>query len=1499
MSGPGGVGSLPSSRLTRILQEKAEALRKKRQTAEVALKEAEERLGQLDLLRIAPASATERMQQLHELVRRSDWDQVETGAQALLAELATAAPGLLEERRTKTAQTVERFSALGISFPPNVAAELEALAHPPAEAAWTDTLARLARLEETIRAAASEYLDGVRGRALAVAEWAGLTPARRTEFERALPSGVDATREESLADAVAAVQRALAEQLPEASARHAAAREVATRLRATAEELGAPTAPLDAALRADDAATLDRWPASVAAIEAAIPEVADGLRDRCRQALEGLRTSLASLREYEVDASGAVAAVEAALARLPTVPPPEISGLLAEARAQAEEPIVTVVAGLLDEVRPRIAGARRLGRDPSEVFAAMNRAREALRLKIYSEALAAAQESLDKVSGLTEDLDSAREELLTLTEMLVKFHEAGFPTEPFDAPVGRVRAYLDRADVTGARAALQETVRTAGKEAVRFFGERWAALDRARAYAHDHGFVAPEAEAPFAEGKALLGSGDLAAAAERIARFEVELRATAGPYVARRVEEMEKAFGEITDPALTAPVRRLLADADVALRVKQDVVASVESLRKAEREFASVFGAHASALVEALEAEVRVLSSMGGASDEIQRQIDEVQQIYNMGNFVQASRASQEIRTRARQQQLQRADEAISHAKLALVELEPIGLDLSTLRPLLDEAQAAARDGQYLEAYRRAGQLEQSCAQGRTAAQAIVERISHLQDELGRLLASGGDAAPFYEPLRESRSELHALRFDRARALLDDADARISAETARVETDRLLGEIGLLIEEGRQLGAPVDPATHRLESLKTERTTAAPEATRTGAVLLHDEVLALLRPILEENLRSLERDLDVARSAGVPLDRIVAPLAEARRRVALPVPTGAAALIDEVRTALISTRGFVEHAERAAKRVHEALSQAELLRVEVGELRARAARFDGLVSDREYARVVELAGPLERELHQATYRHVSRTLAGFQATVTQLRRDGANTSVAENLLHQARMSLDEGRPLDAVQLAARSERELERADLQHRLAEGCLAAAERAIGEATHEGAVSPEAGDALRAAKASFAKGSYPDVFDRAILIAEAVVVARDGRRRAHEAIDVADHQLAEATTLGAVAEDAARELAEARAELEAGHYSPAVRRAREATEMARWAIDRTFAAPLGELRRQVDAARAEGVSAELESVDALVASAEAAARAHQWTEGRALIVQAEDGARRLFDEILDGRWREIEAEAREAGDPTATEAARRQDVAHKLAELRRGHDIGGALRLVHDEHALLQAQHTERVVRALGTLRDRLWVGERLGVDTTPVMQTFGEARAAVDAGRLAEATKLLERAGTSLEETVRAPLTRRRKELASEVTFAEEGLHVSVGPVKDQLREADALLGGGHLLDGGAKLLKVEEELNLRKSLHRELTNLHYLIDASLGRAEERQVDTTRARALLDESLRLRATDYAAALEKAREALKLLQSEGVVVPEASAPAAAAPATTPFWPFRRPPPG
>jgi hypothetical protein len=1495
-----------SSRLTRILQEKAEALRKRRQSAEALQKEVEEQLSSLTTLGISPAEAPERLVHLRELARRSDWDGVEIQAKALIDYLGRTVPSSIESRRRHTVEAAGSLAGAGIVLPPEVAEELRQLEHPPEGSSWSDTVGRLAKVETALGSAQQSYVSTARTQALAVATWVGLSPARRAEFEELIEVAVAPAADGRVVEALDQVRRSLVEGLPEAKERRDDVREAAARMAAAAKEYGASTTRLDSAVRDDADAAPERWPESVRGIEDALVEVGEGLRERGTQALDTLRVALNATREYGVDPTAAQQSVEEASARLTTASPLEITPLLAEARRAAEEPIVAVVAGLLDEVRPRIAEARRLGRDPSDVFAAMNRAREALRLKIYSEALAASQEAVDRVGRLTEDLDVVREELAAVEEMLERLRRVHFSTETFDPQIQRIRGHIERAESDAARKLLQETVLALGREALQYFLQRWSSLDGVREYARDRGFLPSETDPAMTEVRVLLDAGQLAEGVERLVKVEIALRTAAEPFVARRIEEMEKGFADIPDEALAAPIRRLLADADVTLRVKSDVIGSLESLRRAERDFASVFAGHASALVEQLEAEGHVLESMGGAGDEIQRQIDEVQQIFNMGDFVQASRASQEIRKRAQQQQLLRSEEAVSHAKLALVELDTMGLDLTKFRAQLDEAQAAARSAKYAEAYRIATRLEESAARTWTAAQEIVEALNAAQEVLGRVRESGTDPGPFYEPLRNARVAFQALDFDGARALLETVQRGLGDEEARAETTRLLADLERLIEDGRRLAIPMEAFAARLAGMRTEQTTAPPPATRTQARLVHEEIVALVRPVLEENLRGLERDLDIARGAGVDVERILGPLSEARRRIALPVPAGAAALLDEARAEFVDTRGFVEHAERVAKRAREALAEADLLHVEVPSLRSAMDRLEAGLAQRQYARVVELGGPLERELLQATYQHVSKTLASFQAMLTRLRREGGDTTVAENLLHQARMALDEGKAVEALQLAGRSESELERADLQRRVAEGSVQAAERSLNRAVSEGVLAPAASDELATAKAAFQDRDYFAVLDRALAASDALGIVRENHRRAKDALAATDRQLAEAAALGADMTEATARVNEARQLSEAGQYPETVRAAREATEMARWAIERLFAGPLGELRRVVEQGRKEKLTTEIDPVEAIVAEGEAALRAREWKQVSEAIERAEVASRRAFEAVVDVRWREVEADSARIGAVPVGETARREEVQQRLSELRTKRDFPGALELIRTELALLHRRRQERVESRIAELKAQLWVGERLGLDTTPVMQTFSEARSAADAGKLDEADRLLGEALPALEKAIREPFARRQKEVVTELNFAQEGLHVSVGPVQERLREIEELDQAGHVLDAGRSLLAAEEDLNLRKSLHRELMNLHYLIDAALGRAQQNRVDTTVARQLLAESIRLRDSDYAAALEKAREALRALQGESPAATpvtaasgtsEAPVATPAASPTSTFWPFRRPP--
>lgn len=1455
------------------------------------VKEAEALLERLDRLGIALPERADRQDRIRDLGRRSDWDTVEAQAKEFLTYIQEAGRAPFRAKRGELAQWAKGFQQFGVPLPAPTATLAEAVAADPEPEPWTAALGATVDLDEGLHAVENEFSRQARERSQALARWVDEPADRLSGLDGKVRAALEPVREGRVEAALGDVARLLRAELPAAVERHDRIVGVGRSLIEVARELGVPFGPLEKSITADAEAHPTQWPATVPAVEAASVEVASAMRERVGQALQSLRGTLESLRDYGVDPTAAMVTIEESLGALPEAGPDGLPGLLERAREATESPVVSVVASLLDEARPRLVEARQLGRDSSEVFAAMNRAREALRLRIYSEALSAAQEALERVNQLTSDLESLRDEAEALGELLGRLRGAGFSTGEYEAGFQRLRGLLESVQITAGRSELDQLVRELGEASYGFFDRRRTQVESLTETARERGFVPAEADGELAAARQALAEGDVAGAGERLSRLEVALRLAAGPYVSRQVEEMERGFAELPDPSLAASVRRHLADADVSLRVKEDLTGSLDSLRRAEREFSAVFAAHASALVEELEEERRTLESMGGTGDELQRQIDEVQQIFNMGEFVKASRASQEIRARARQQQLVRAEETVSHAKLALIELSKMGLEIGTLRERLEVAQAHLKDSALVQAWTVAGEIESQAGKTKALAQRVLDAIGQITERWQALERAGVEVDQERQQLAEARSEYQALDFEGALATVGAVERRLAEAQAAGEVTRLRAEIGLLLEDARRLGLPTGRFESAVSGMGANGEGKPASALLERAEPLHTSLVSELRPVLEENLRGVERDLEVASGAGVDAAPVEALLSEARRRLTQPVPTGVAEKVEEARARLAETRGFLEHAERAARRAREALSQAELVHVAAGPYRTRLEGIERELSQRRYAEVIDQAATLERELHQTTRQHVDRALAGFHGLIARARQAGTNPTLAENLLAQAREAMDDGRPLESLQLAARSEQELERVELQLQIARESMSVLERSLDRAHRSGVVTPAADSEAQRAHDAFEHHDYPQALELIFDASDLIAVGTEGHRRARDALGLAEAEVGAARETGAEAAEAVGVLDSARAEYRAGEYGKAIRTAREAVERARWAAERQYAGALLEVRHLIEVAEGAGASGEGAAAARVHADgAEAALKSQAWESARSELSAGRAAALGLLDALVEARLAELQA-AGAGGEEIAGEPARRKEFDDRIAAARSRGDYPGIFRDGAEELERRKILRTQGLGRRLAQFKEEVLVGEKLGLDTTPVMELLSEAKLSLEAGHPEPVPGLIERGTQELSELVRGRLTERRRSLKTEVLFAESGLHVQLGPVPGLLLKLDETESHGEVIAAARILLEAEEDLNRRKSLHRELLNLHYLIDAALAKAAERHLDTSDVLRLLEESIRLRATDYARALEKARAALQHLQGQLRAVEM--------PVSTGFWPFRRPPQG
>jgi hypothetical protein len=1486
MTGSEGMGAMPSSRLTRLLQEKADALRKRRQSAEAEADRAEGLIRRLAEVGIAVPDAKERQEKILEWQRKSDWESAENEAKELIRYVEASAAVRLGERRQRWLERAERLRALRpTSAEPidRLIAKGRDLIFGPGLGQEIDTFLGLA--EELSRGEA-DCAEAYRAEVERAARWMGLSDADWALLRERLEPILRPITTGEPSEALDHFSQTILELLPQAAETRERNRREAADVVDLAREIGFPATAVEAALAADESATPGQWGETGPAIGKAIQAVQSELRSRVIQAIDYLETTLHGLREHGADASEAVEEIGRLRVRAEQARAAELGALLSLARTAAEEPVVGVVAGLLDEVRPKLVEARELGRDPAEVFAAMHRAREAMRLKLYGDALAASVEAIDRVGQLTVDLDAARDEAEGLGRILGRLEPFKIATAPFRQALVEVSDHLDRFEIEPARAILRDTLRALGRESARYFAAEVQRLTTAAEIAAQRGFLPDGVRANLEKARAEIDAGTLPEAGESLALADVALREAAAPYVARRVEEMRRGFEEIRDQALAAGTLRSLADADLALRVKDDVTQSLESLRQAEREFSAVFAAESSSLLEALDEREHVLEEMGGAGTEFLRQSDEIQQIFDMGDFVRCALAAREYLAATEGTQRTRAEEAISHAKLQLVELAQQGLEPPLLRTRFEAAQQDLAAGRMVEAYRGAAEVQAEAGRRQAAARAAAARLTEVKDQLLELEREGVDALTFQEELAAAEAAYRGHDFERVRSAADQLAGRLASAVEGARIRRVIAEADQLAADAVRLGVPVEEYDRQIAEARSALDTDGAASALARAQAAHEGIVRTLSPVLSENLRTIEEDYEVARAAGVELGPLSATLAEARRRLALPVPVGVAERIEAARNQLAETRGFVEHANREAQRVAEAFGQAELLHLVSAPMRSEVEALERAIADRRYARAIEIAGPLEREIRQATAQHVSRTVAGLQGMLVRAHQDGVPTTAAEAILAQARSELSAGRPIEAIQLAAQSEGEIERIGLQTRVARGALETLEQKLVHLEKEELKTPRAAALARDARAAFDRGEFTVAIELAFESIDELAQEREVSRKARDAIELAARQVKEVIAHGVEDPEVEAVLAKARELAEEGEYPAASARARVAADLARDALERRYASGLANARSLLETAR----RLELEGTDPVAASlerAEASFQAKSWAAAEEAFEAGRAGVVALLDRALADRLAEIARRHGGGAPPPPEEADRRSAWREAVAAAKAHGAYADAFEAVAQEERHGRESTKTELDKRVADLKDRLWVGERLGLDTTPAMQRFSEARSAVDQDHFEAASKAVDQGLGALDEVIQAGLAKHLRDVETEMHFARDGLHVHLGDLGERLANVESLAAKHELVAAGRLLLATEEELERRKSYQRELTNVFYLIEAGLRRASDARLDTTEARRRFDASTREAARDYPAAIEQARAALKLVQ--GLL--KSSEP------STAFWPFKRPP--
>lgn len=1450
----------------------AEQLKRQKSAYEEARKRSDELVAMLkEVGAEAPPSLGELEGQLKDATKAFNWEKAEKACVQIREECEKVLKSVMGARTEKVKGRVKSARSAGITLPPEVESALTQADQALSSSDFRIVHQALSSAEGAMERTVKARSQSVRDRLRSIITWAG-QDKRRDEVEKALAPALAALDRGDVQEGTSKLEEGIAEALPEAGAKLRKLSEDARGLQQLSKDLNLPTPLLDQAL--DGAKDAKGFAVELAGdgLFAAARDVEPALRERAKARISDLQSFAETLKKEGAEVADAVGTLEEVRGTLPNSSPAELRGLVDRAVQALEGPVMSVVAAYIDEVRPRVVEARQLGRNATPALEEVNRARAFYKSKDFAQALASAQKALEMASELVADLEAAHEEVAEFKQLLAGLAKGGLSSSVYDEYVRKAEEALRKSDVEGMRATLQEGLRVVGRESLPFLRNQIDLQRVVLTRVEEQGWGLPELQTKLGEVRRLFQEGKFSETSEALSTYVAALRATVAPHISHRLEELGKAVEEIPDQDSVAGTRRLMAETDIALKIKGDVATALDSLAKTEKELAVTFASRASSLVDELEDERRGLADMGVDTERLEKEIAQTHQIFDMGDFLKASRASRELKARLLQQQLLRAEQEVSKAKFALVELAKMGLEPPALKAGLLDASERLRSGRYPGAYQRAAQVRTDAGAVKETAQKVRQEIASLAEIVAGLRRSGvaqEEMQPVLPKAKQASEAYQAMDFAKALSLTADLKSALQDLARKRSASRTAQDLDALLAGARLIGASDTTWEARLKQAQANLKSGDPGAASRSLEDLAPTVLESVRASLDKQLKALEADIRSASAAGLDTAQVEAPVAEARRKLGEPVPLGVAELIDRSRREFFQGRSFLERAQKAAASAREAVNQGEMVRADVADLKPRLDEVERKLAAGELPQALDLAQKLSHDAEERVRGQVSKTLASFQAMINRAKMEGAITAVAENLLVQARNLLTAGKAAEALKLATKSETELERVELQHSLAINALTTLRGKLEEAQKKGVKVTLVEQEVAQADSLRARGEYSQVLERTMEAGDLLLRVTEQYRRCQEAVEASTKTLASLEGIVPDLSGSRSDLDKAKALQSEGKYSEAQGLARNAAESARSAVEGRVGERLEAVRKLLATVR--GLDAEqANALAARVAPAEEALKARDWKSAIDKLESAKLEMERALEKMLLSQQDALRAAWASSPAGSPDEESRRSEVMGTLDQARRDGQFAQYKQTL--DKALADAQGLRRkgVEKQVAVLEAQLLLGSRFGVDLTPVMEALGEVKATMHSGPIDHLLSQLTKTDQLLGQLLSTKLADHLAEVAGEAGYARDGFGIDTGSVDGILKSVEELQQKGDVVGAAQRLVDAEAELGRRKELHWNFANAEYF----LGNLSEIKVDVTPVRNLLAEALKARDTDFARALElsqKAVDEIKRLKSRG----------------------------
>ena len=430
------------------------------------------------------------------------------------------------------------------------------------------------------------------------------------------------------------------------------------------------------------------------------------------------------------------------------------------------------------------------------------------------------------------------------------------------------------------------------------------------------------------------------------------------------------------------------------------------------------------------------------------------------------------------------SEEFFSKAKVEVVKAKKSGVDINKMREELIECKKNIKQENYTKAIRLSLDVEERAKKVREERGEIKTLLTDINKEVKKLRDQfkTEDIKQVETLLKEARNSFQKRSYTEAKELANKIKIKIEDLKKKNEFEDYFAQYNELLKRADILSVDTEDIQDKVNKILNETDENKYDSAINNIKQINDEIVNEIKISVQPRLEHTQEIIESAKEIGIDISVQEELLSEARDNFEDNEFQGAVEKIIECQNQIQEIRDKSKKAARGVKKAKNRLEEATDLHADVSTAKKELQIAMGAIKNDEYERAIENAEKALSSIRLAEKNRVEKILSTFKEKINEMRIEGVNTSLADNLIARAEKAKKNENYKEAINLAMQSEGELERIELQQDIAKRSISTTTDKLTKAKEDGINVSKPEKILQEAKIAYDGGFYVKAFDKAV---------------------------------------------------------------------------------------------------------------------------------------------------------------------------------------------------------------------------------------------------------------------------------------------------------------------------------------------------------------------------------------------------------------------------------